>query len=174
MGELILDYKLYLSGAFPETKYNHIIKNRWFEHIPKDSLTKFRIPENIKSLQKVYTVFRLHLLIWVLHSPIVLVSFTITIFYSLNANNLMNVNQISWYLHSSLKFVVWFKYLIGKKEISKKRQSLGWVTNIFYRPKFFTNFFLPTIHFYQFFWPKILHDFLFSFLSAFRRKMSQK
>ena len=64
-------------------------------------------------------------------------------------------------------------YLIGKKEVGKKWLNFGWVTNIFYGPKFFTDFF---------YWPTIFTDlvssffadFLVSFLSALRSKMPQK
>ena len=58
-------------------------------------------------------------------------------------------------------------YLIGKKEFGKKWLNVGNLTNIFYQSNFFTDFFLPTIHYYRFYF---ILDFLFFFLIALSSK----
>ena len=65
-------------------------------------------------------------------------------------------------------------YLIGKKEVGKKWLNFCQVSNIFYQPKFSTDFFLLTNQFLliSFFgWLRFFPDISYSFLSALRSKM---
>ena len=66
------------------------------------------------------------------------------------------------------------RYLNGKKEFFKKWLDFGQVINIFYGPKFLTNFVItdqPFLGvFWGFFWLRFFAYFLVSFLSALKIK----